>query len=124
MLLSFQFIFKKKKKKQFSRTLGDKPDSEFRAWNLEDALDLVSDWESKLSEPLFLKEYLHHIEKETEEEKDSYHCRQKYQPQFHPELIRLMADSKALMHPQLLPTTLPSTLNLNHNEKYLHSEER
>lgn len=104
--------------------MSDRSESEFRAQNLLDALKLVSDWELMLAEPAFSEDYVDTLQLEVDKEKIHYGTRRKYQVKFHPELVKLMADSKALMHPQLLPTAYPSSLDISSNQAYLPSENQ
>jgi hypothetical protein len=105
-------------------TLGDKSDSEFIAKNLFDAFRLLLDWETKLADPKFIQEYVRFLEKEAETEEIIFRTKKKYTTKFHPELIKLMAHSKALMHPQLLPNICPSSLSQPSKQPYLSSEDK
>ncbi|OXU20302.1 hypothetical protein TSAR_000632 [Trichomalopsis sarcophagae] len=105
------------------RTLGAHIGSEFIAQNLADAFQLVSDWELKFTDETFSKEYAEFLDAEIEQEKIFFKTKRKYKNQFHPELIKLMVDSKALMHPQLLPTVFPNSTSIHDKLKYLSSEE-
>ncbi|KAJ8670119.1 hypothetical protein QAD02_001378 [Eretmocerus hayati] len=102
-------------------TLSPESNSEFIAQNLFDALRLANDWETKLEDPAFLEEYERHLEAEIELEREYFRTKRKYRPTFHPELVRLMVHSKALMHPHILPLAFPYTSSTL--KTYLHSEE-
>ncbi|XP_014218388.1 uncharacterized protein LOC106646780 [Copidosoma floridanum] len=105
-------------------TLGTNDNSKFLAGNFFDALQLISDWESKLDDPVFSNEYVEGLETEEKKEILYFENSQKYIPNFHPELIKLMAESKALQHPQMLPEVFPRTVTgSNKTIRYLPSEE-
>ncbi|KAL7301271.1 hypothetical protein TKK_0006010 [Trichogramma kaykai] len=108
---------------QSLKTLAGNKNSLLLADNLDDALKLVSDWEKKLEDENFASEYTHFLQQESKIEYDYFTTRRKYRPRFHPELIRLMANSKALMHPKLLPEIFPITIIPRCARVYSTSEE-
>lgn len=99
------------------------PNLKITTLNLPDALKLVHDWETKLSDSKFLEEYIAWIHKESEQEKIYQANRRKYKSKFHPELMRIMVNSKALMHSHLLPDIFPYYFSYKQNA-YLPSEEK
>ncbi|KAJ8670120.1 hypothetical protein QAD02_001379 [Eretmocerus hayati] len=90
--------------------------------NLPYALELLHDWELKLEDSQFFEDYISFVENEIEIEKVRHDLKRKDYVQFHPELMNLMLESKALIHPQLLPTTFSSCL-ITIKPAYLKSEE-
>lgn len=103
--------------------MSSSPNSTFIAQNLWDALQLVSDWEEKLENPQFLKYYTNFLEAEAEMDRMMFGKKRRYKPKFHPELIKIMSNSKALMHPQLLPEAFPTFFPTATRNIYLKSEE-
>ncbi|XP_024937554.1 GON-4-like protein [Cephus cinctus] len=85
------------------RYLGNGPNSAFNVRNLSEALKLVSDWEAKFIDHKFKEEYTTMVIEESALTQISLENSRKYVPKFHPELKKLFVESKALMHPQLLP---------------------
>lgn len=57
-------------------------------------------------------------------EMDYIKQRRSFSPKFHPELLKLMACSRALMHPSLLPDRFPIYLSVKQKIPFLPSEEK
>lgn len=88
-------------------------------------MELVSHWESKLSNPNFLEEYNQFVMHQLEMEEIMWNARKRHRPEFHPQLVQAMANSRALLHPHLLPDIFPSALYAvkdNPNPKYDNSK--
>lgn len=71
--------------------------------NLDDALRLVKNWETKLRDKQFYAEYSKQMEKKVIMGEKSLKRGRKYIPEFHYEVGKFFMESKALMYPQLLP---------------------
>lgn len=92
------------------------------ASNLEDAFKLITDWETKLSDSNFLEEYTEWLRVEIENAITFANSKRRYKIRFHFELIKLMCESKALLHPYLLPELFPDGTRAK--KDYLLSEEK
>nr|XP_031842040.1 GON-4-like protein [Nomia melanderi] len=104
--------------------LSNGPNSAFNAQNLPDALKLVSDWEEKFLDNQFSEDFKKTIIDEDAVKKIYSSNNANYIPKFHPELKKLFMESKALMHPQLLPVSpFKNELNKFIRSPYLKSEE-
>lgn len=98
-------------------------DSSYNAINLTEALKLIEDWEAKLQDPLFSKMYLNIVNENIETEMDLFEKRKLHVNTFAPKLCKVILDSKALIHPVLLPRVFPKAKHTVKND-YLKSEER
>ncbi|KAG7203190.1 hypothetical protein KM043_010297 [Ampulex compressa] len=106
------------------RCLSNGPNSAFNVENLLDALKLISDWENKFLEEKFCDSFERAIADEDTIKKIYLTNRWKYKPKFHPELEKLLMESKALMYPQLLPEVPFRSGSRGYTESpYLKSEE-
>ncbi|KAK0096289.1 hypothetical protein PV326_005875 [Microctonus aethiopoides] len=77
--------------------------SAFAVKNLDDALNLVNEWETRLQDEKFNTEYVDMLNAIGIEGEMERKRRRKSMPKFHPELKKLILGSKALMYPALLP---------------------
>lgn len=106
------------------RYLTAAPNSAFNAINLPEALKLVSSWEEKFLDNKFCEEYKKSVAAEDVIRKIYLSNRWTYIPKFPPEMKNLLAESKALMHPQLLPEgPFKSETTKYTRTPYLKSEE-
>lgn len=113
------------------RYLSNGPNSAFNAENLEEALKLLSTWESNFSNAKFYTSFKKNLIDRTA--KTRMYCTsnwghrfQQLHQQFFPELEKLFVESKALMYPQLLPH-MPFRSGLKETKNsipYLKSEEK
>lgn len=85
-------------------------------------MELIDDWVSKLSDPTFLEEYTNWLKVEKETAITLANSKRKYSMKFHYELIKVMCESKALMHPHLLPEIFAHSTAAK--KDYLRSEEQ
>ncbi|XP_063990930.1 GON-4-like protein isoform X2 [Diachasmimorpha longicaudata] len=77
--------------------------SAFNVLNLPDALVLANDWEEKFRDEKFQAEYKDMQENEIKINRLRASKKLGYTPKFHPEMIKLFMESRALMYPELLP---------------------
>lgn len=85
------------------RCLCTGENSAFAVKNLDDALNLVNEWETRLQDEKFNTEYVDMLNAIGIEGEMERKRRRKSMPKFHPELQKLIMASKALMYPALLP---------------------
>ncbi|XP_015112073.1 GON-4-like protein isoform X2 [Diachasma alloeum] len=98
--------------------------SAFNVLNLPDALVLANDWEEKFKDEKFRAEY---SDMQANEIKVAHMKASKklgYTPKFHPEMIKLFMESRALMYPELLPhVPMKNPLRKGIKAPYSRSEE-
>lgn len=88
---------------KYFRYLSNGPNSAFNAENLEEALRLVSTWENKFSDTQFYTNFKQSITNNIAKTKMCHTNKRIYIEEFHPEVEKVLVESKALMYPELLP---------------------